>query len=383
MCTITGIGPVVNKPLNTRAQLNQHRCSDDPHPPIQTGSHYTLLYQQASTGEEHYSSVTEVLQWIAIGPPTTAHITQPDPGMAPVRHARDLPPHTAGAAASHEDQTNGRTAEQRVPPPARSKRVRFQPTSDPQDRNDPSHARDLRRQHRDEQRVHPAASIPIPSHDDHGETPIARRTSPRLAANMLAVKRHEPPNPELLARPMPKSTLQPLRREGPLNLNEDGTDISYRKSHAGPNAHHWIQADAEEMERLFTSGTIRPLHFPDIPADTVVTYVNPVCTEKLNDDAETLKLRTCITIGGDRINYPYDKSAVTANMEALKLLINAMISEDADWSTIDISDFYLGTPLPHPEYIRIQRNLIPPTVLQFYDLDRFLHRDALYCSVHK
>jgi hypothetical protein len=99
------------------------------------------------------------------------------------------------------------------------------------------------------------------------------------------------------------------------------------------------------MERLFTSGTIRPLHFHDIPADTAVTYVNPVCTKKLNDDAETLKLRTRITIGGDRINYPYDKSAVTANMEALKLLINAMISEDADWSTIDISDLYLGTRL--------------------------------------
>jgi hypothetical protein len=137
------------------------------------------------------------------------------------------------------------------------------------------------------------------------------------------------------------------------------------------------------MDRLFTSGTIRPLHFPDIPENTVVTYVNPVCTEKLNDDAETLKLRTRVTIGGDRIDYPYDKSAVTANMEALKLLINAMISENANWSTIDISDFYLGTPLPHPEYIRIQRALIPPHVILFYDLERFLHRGALYCSVHK
>jgi hypothetical protein len=103
-----------------------------------------------------------------------------------------------------------------------------------------------------------------------------------------------------------------------------------------------------------------PLHFPDIPADTVTTYVNPVCSENLNDDAETLKLRTRITIEGDSIDYSYDKSAVTANMEALKLLINAMIPEDAQWSTIDISDFYLGTPLPHPEYIRIQRALIHP-----------------------
>jgi hypothetical protein len=34
-------------------------------------------------------------------------------------------------------------------------------------------------------------------------------------------------------------------------------------------------------------------------------------------------------------------------MEELKLLINAMISENANWSTIDIIDFYLGTSLPN------------------------------------
>jgi hypothetical protein len=148
------------------------------------------------------------------------------------------------------------------------------------------------------------------------------------------------------------------------------------------HAHHWLQADAEEMERLFTSGTIQPIYYSEIPNQNVVTYVNPICSEKLNDD-ETLKLRTRITIGSDRIDYPCHKSAVTANMEALKLLINAMISEDANWSTIDSSDFYLGTPLPHPEYIRIQKALIPDEVLKFYDLIRFLHHGALYYSVHK
>jgi hypothetical protein len=43
----------------------------------------------------------------------------------------------------------------------------------------------------------------------------------------------------------------------------------------------------------------------------------------------------------------------------------------------------LGTPLPHPEHIRIQRALIPDTVIKFCDLGRFIHRGALYCSVHK
>ena len=55
---------------------------------------------------------------------------------------------------------------------------------------------------------------------------------------------------------MPGSQLPPVFPTGPLNLNMDGTEINYRKSHAGPNAEHWKQADGEEIERLLTTGTI-------------------------------------------------------------------------------------------------------------------------------
>jgi hypothetical protein len=92
-----------------------------------------------------------------------------------------------------------------------------------------------------------------------------------------------------------------------------------------------------------------------------MTYVNPICVEKMNDDG-SLKLRTRLTIGGDRIVYPYETTAVTAEMNALKILLNCMISEDARWTTIDLTDFYLGTDLPHPEFIRIPGRLIPPEV---------------------
>jgi hypothetical protein len=113
-----------------------------------------------------------------------------------------------------------------------------------------------------------------------------------------------------------------------------------------------------------------------------VTYVNPVCVEKLNDDS-SLKFRTRLTIGGDRIIYPYDKSAVTADLESWKILLNCMISEDANWSTIDLTDFYLGTPLPHPEYIRIPTAMIPERVRKFYALDQYITSKAIYFSVHR
>jgi hypothetical protein len=92
-----------------------------------------------------------------------------------------------------------------------------------------------------------------------------------------------------------------------------------------------------------------------------VTYVNPVCVEKTNDDG-SLKFRTRLTFGGDRIIYPYDTTAVTVEMDALKIILNCMIFVDAKWSTIDLTDFHLGTELPHMEFIRVPSRLIPSAV---------------------
>ncbi len=60
-----------------------------------------------------------------------------------------------------------------------------------------------------------------------------------------------------------------------------------------------------------------------------------------------------------------------------------MISDDIPFATMDLKDFYLGTPLPHPEYIRIPTKFIPPKVIAFYKLREFLHKGALYCAVLK
>jgi hypothetical protein len=183
-------------------------------------------------------------------------------------------------------------------------------------------------------------------------------------------------------RPMPPSELPPIFPLGPLNLNDDGTPISYKKSHEGPYAKYWVQADVEEMERLFKSGTIRPINFEHIPADKQATYVNPVCNEKVKDDG-ALKLRTRTTIGGDKVDYPFNTTAVTAELEAIKILINGMISDNCSFATVDLEDFYLGTILPHPEYIRIPTRLIPKKVMDFYKLKSYIHKGALYCVVLK
>ncbi len=64
----------------------------------------------------------------------------------------------------------------------------------------------------------------------------------------------------------------------------------------------------------------------DIPEAKKPTYVNPVCVEKIKDDG-TLKFRTKATFGGDRIDYPHSTTAITAELQAIKILLNAMISD--------------------------------------------------------
>ncbi len=51
-------------------------------------------------------------------------------------------------------------------------------------------------------------------------------------------------------------------------------------------------------------------------------------------------------VGGDRINYPCKVATPTAEMLVAKMLFNSVIStKSAQFITIDISNFYLMTPL--------------------------------------
>ena len=81
--------------------------------------------------------------------------------------------------------------------------------------------------------------------------------------------------------------------------------------------------------------------------------------------------------------YPYDKSAVTADLGSFEILLKCMISENANRTTIDLTDFYLGTPLPHSEYIRIPISMIPERVSKFYNLTEYISSNAIYFLVHQ
>jgi hypothetical protein len=122
-------------------------------------------------------------------------------------------------------------------------------------------------------------------------------------------------------------------------------------------------------QRVAGTNTFFIIDYQDIPSHkrkeichTMV--VCEVCPEK--DDPD----RTRITIGGNRICYPGDVGTNTASLELVKLLLNSVLSRKGAWfSTINLKNFYLDTPMLEPEYFRIKVSDIPEEFMKEYNLE--------------
>jgi hypothetical protein len=96
------------------------------------------------------------------------------------------------------------------------------------------------------------------------------------------------------------------------------------------------------------------------------------------------KTRDEMTLGGNLINYPGEKSTCTTELEMTKILFNSMIStEDAKFCTMDITNFYLNTPLDCPEYLWIPVSLIPDEIMQEYKLHALTKNDNVMARINK
>ncbi len=92
---------------------------------------------------------------------------------------------------------------------------------------------------------------------------------------------------------------------------------------------------------------------------------------------------TRFTVGGDRINYPDDCGTLTADMILIKILVNSILSTpNAKCIMIDITDFYLQTPMERVEYMRLKISDIPEEVIQHYNLMSLVTQDEyVYCEI--
>jgi hypothetical protein len=137
-----------------------------------------------------------------------------------------------------------------------------------------------------------------------------------------------------------------------------------------------MRSTANEITRLYKTNTIWFIRRSNIPKGQHVTYGSFVVDIK---DHKEEKERTRLTVGGDQIEYPGDKSTRTAGLTTAKILINSVIStQDAKFLVIDINNFYLNTSLGRFEYMAINLASLPQEKIEKYDLNEFAQDGKVY-----
>jgi hypothetical protein len=107
----------------------------------------------------------------------------------------------------------------------------------------------------------------------------------------------------------------------------------------------WVIGKWHWREFKNSSNTIKFIFLHKVLTDRMkdVTYRQFVCPFRPKK-AEPNQMQ--FKVGGDRINYPCKVATPTAEMLVAKMLFNSVIStKSAQFITIDISNFYLMTPL--------------------------------------
>lgn len=94
-----------------------------------------------------------------------------------------------------------------------------------------------------------------------------------------------------------------------------------------------------------------------IPKDKVVTYGH-IVVDYRPQKADPNRVR--ITAGGNLIIYPGELTTRTADLTTAKVLWNSVVSTPgAKFMGIDIKSFYLTSPLPRPEYMKMPLSVFP------------------------
>jgi hypothetical protein len=116
--------------------------------------------------------------------------------------------------------------------------------------------------------------------------------------------------------------------------------------------------------------------FKDVTYARICVNVRPEKVDEPN--------RCRITVGGDRVNYPFEVATPTADLLTVKLLLNSIIStEGARFCSIDIKNFYLCTPLKRYEYVRMNLSDFPEDVIEHYDLRSKAVDGKVYVEIRK
>lgn len=171
---------------------------------------------------------------------------------------------------------------------------------------------------------------------------------------------------------------------------DTGKTLQYRQLLKDPRYKPiWTKSAANEFGRLMKgirdikgTETMEAIYKHEIPAGRTCTYGRFVCEER-PQKAEVA--RTRLTLGGNLIDYPGNKSAPTANITTYKIHCNDVISTpNARCVDADLGNFYLNSPMDRPEFVRILLVDIPDEIIDEYNLrEKADDKGAVYFQVNK
>ena len=170
-----------------------------------------------------------------------------------------------------------------------------------------------------------------------------------------------------------------------------GRALEYRELIKHPETKMtWLISGANEFGRLAQglksrniqgTNTIEFIFHHEMPDGRVATYARFVCDIR---EQKAERERTRLTVGGNLIDYPDDKSSPTSDVMTFKILINATLSTaEALMVLFDIKNYYLGTPLPRKEYMKIHISLIPQEIIDEYNLMPKVHNGYVFVAIGK
>jgi hypothetical protein len=150
----------------------------------------------------------------------------------------------------------------------------------------------------------------------------------------------------------------------------------------------WKRGFGNECGRLFQgiweipgANTCFFIKLTNVPKDRKITYGKIGCDYKPHKKE---KERVRLTVGGDRLHYSCDVTTSMADITTFKILINSTLStEDTTMMMMDIKNYYIGTPLPRFEYMKMLLSRFPEEIIQKYNLNDLAVNGWVYIEIRK
>jgi hypothetical protein len=89
-------------------------------------------------------------------------------------------------------------------------------------------------------------------------------------------------------------------------------------------------------------------------------------------------------VGGDILDYSGGVTTSTADITIFKILISSILStKEAAMMMMNIKNYYIGTPLPRFEYMKMLLSPFPEEIIQKYNLNALAVGGRVYIVIQK